>query len=276
MASTDIGLGPEPPALEHVHGERVAAVHHALAHTVGDDGGLEGFGELGDFLAGRLCTAADEDQRTVGLAEQLGGARGGVGVHRRVFRPGGRQRRDRGGAGPDIEGGFQPDRARAAAEHLAEGFGDFGGGLGRGVDTVGPFGQAAHDGELVGDLVKLAGAAADQGRGDLANQGEHRRIDGIGGGERGSGVEEAGAGNDGVGRRAAGGHGGAESHVGCALLVTGVDRADAILRAMQRVEQVVVLHAGQAEHGIDAVVGERGDGGLAGGHAFRRGHVRAP
>ena len=102
------------------------------------------------------------------------------------------------------------------------------------LDALGPFQQAAQGGELVGEFVQLAAAAADHHAGHLAGQAQHRRVDAPGGGECRGGVEHAGTRHDGVGGGAAGRAGIAESHVGGGLLVARVDQAERSWRRARR------------------------------------------
>ena len=121
----------------------------------------------------------------------------------------------------------------------------------------------------------MAVAAADRGLGDLPDQRQHRRIHAVGGEQRRAGIEQARPRHDRVGLRLAGRERGAERHVGGALLVPGVDRADAVGGLEQRVEQGVVVHARQRVDRVEAVGDERGDGRLRGGHAVH-GATRSP
>ncbi len=84
---------------------------------------------------------------------------------------------------------------------------------------------------------------------DLADQAEHRRVHAVGGEQRRAGVEQAGAGHHGIGLRLAGRERRAERHVGRALLVAGVDDRKPVGGALEGVEQVVVVHAGQRVDG---------------------------
>ena len=126
--------------------------------------------------------------------------------------------------------------------------------------------QPLDDAALVADLVQLAEPAADIGVGNLPDQAEHRRIHAIGGEQRRPGIEEPGSRHHGEGRRLAGGKRRAERHIGGALLVAGVHRAQPVLRPEQRLEQEIVLHARQGIDGVEAVADQRRD------HRFGRRH----
>ena len=99
---------------------------------------------------------------------------------------------------------------------------------------------------------------------DLARQGQHRRIDGVGGRQRRRRVEEAGAGHHDVGRGLAGGHGIAQRHVGAGLLVARMDGPEGVGAVVERVEERVVLDAGETEQGVDAVHFQHRQDGLGG------------
>ena len=158
-----------------------------------------------------------------------------------------------------------PTGRRRPGQQAAEGFVDQARRLGRRVDAVGPFGEAAHDRELVGQLVQQPDIAADHGLLDLAGERQHRRVHRIGGRQRRRGVEEAGPRHHDVGRRLAARHGVAQRHVGAGLLVPGMDRPDGVGAVVQRVEERIVLHAGQAEERVDAVHFQHRHDGLGGG-----------
>jgi len=88
---------------------------------------------------------------------------------------------------------------------------------------------------------------------DLAGEAEYGRVGGVGGCERGGGVEKAGAGHDNVDAGLAGGERVAEGPVGCGLPVAGMDGAQPAAGLVTGVLEVVVLYAGEAEDGVDAV-----------------------
>ena len=166
---------------------------------------------------------------------------------------------------PGVHRAFERHRTAPARQQAAEGFVDQAGRLGRRVDAVGPLGEAAHDRELVGQLVQQPDIAADHRLLDLAGQRQHRRVHRIGGRQRRRGVEEARARHHDVGRRLAARHGIAQRHVGAGLLVAGMDRPDGVGAVVQRVEERIVLHAGQAEDRVDAVHFQHRHDGLGGG-----------
>jgi len=137
--------------------------------------------------------------------------------------------------------------------HCAKGFRDETGHVRWRIDATGPLGEGAEDAELVGDFVEHAVAAADVVAVELAGEAEDRGIGGVGGGEGGGGVEESGAGDDYEDAGIARGEGVTEGHVGCALLVARVDDAHAVAGVVDGCVEVVVLYAGEAEDGVDAV-----------------------
>ena len=80
------------------------------------------------------------------------------------------------------------------------------------------------------------------------------------------GIEKARAGHDRVSLRLAGRQRRAERHIGGALFVARMHRAQPVGKLEQRLEQQIVLHAGKRIDGVEAVGDERGD------HRLRRGH----
>ena len=87
------------------------------------------------------------------------------------------------------------------------------------------FSRLRKRGELVGQFVQLAAAAADHHAGHLPGQAQHRRVNAPGGGECGGGVEHARTRHHGVGGGAPGRAGIAEGHVGRGLFMARVDQA---------------------------------------------------
>ena len=128
--------------------------------------------------------------------------------------------------------------------------------------------QPFDDAGLVADLVQMAEVSADIGVGDLPDQRQHRRIHGKGGEQRRRGIEQARPRHDGVSLRLAGRQRRAERHIGGALFVAGMHRAQPVGELEQRLEQQIVLHARQRIDGVEAVGDERGD------HRLRRRHRR--
>ena len=122
----------------------------------------------------------------------------------------------------------------------------------------------AHQAELVVDLVQMAVAAVDVGLRDLADQADHRGVHAIGGEQRGSGVQHAGAGHHGESLWHAGDQGRAQRHVGCGLLVTRMDHAQSVGCVVEGVEQRIVVQAGQGIDCVEAVAQEGFDGGFGG------------
>ncbi len=81
-ADDDIDLRPHRMAERQGDAERVAAVEHAAAAAITGDGGLQHRRQFGHFGRGILRTAAADDHRVLGGAEQLGGRYHGVLVDR--------------------------------------------------------------------------------------------------------------------------------------------------------------------------------------------------
>ena len=126
--------------------------------------------------------------------------------------------------------------------------------------------QPLDDAGLVADLVQLAEIAADIGIGNLPDQAEHRSVGGKGGEQRGAGIEQARPRHHREGLRLAGRQRRAERHIGGALFVAGVHGAQPVGELEQRLEQKIVLHAGQGVDRVEPVADQRGDDGLGRGH----------
>ena len=134
--------------------------------------------------------------------------------------------------------------------------------------------QPADDAGLVANLVEVAEALADIGIRNLPDQAQHRRVHRIGGQERCRGIEQSGAGHDGIGLRLAGRESRTERHIGGTLLMAGVDRAEPVGESEQCLEELIVLHPW---HGIDRVepVGDEScDDRIGSGHVG--GRLRRP
>ena len=121
------------------------------------------------------------------------------------------------------------------------------------IDPMDPFINAGQGAWLVADFVQQAIAAVNRGGVDLPGDRQHRLATAIGGRQGGGGVQNTGAGNDREGANPAGRDGVAEGHIGGALLMAGVEDADGVALVIDGVEEMVQLHAGQGEQGIDAV-----------------------
>ncbi len=175
-----------------------------------------------------LRAAAADDQRPLRRAEELcrlaDRAMVDLGCRNRQRR----LQRHRPGFAPDVDGAFEHRRSRPAAAHRTHRQRRRPRRLLRLADQRRMIDQPLDDAALVADLVQLAEAAADIGVGNLPDQAEHRRIHAIGGEQRRAGIEEPGSRHHGEGRRLAGGQRRAERHIGGALLVAGVDRAQPV------------------------------------------------
>ena len=86
---------------------------------------------------------------------------------------------------------------------------------------------------------------------DLAGQAEYGRICGVGSCQCRRGVEETGPGHDNIDAGLPGGERVAEGHVGCPLLMPRMDVAYLVAGIVNRVVEIVVLHAGQSEDRVD-------------------------
>ena len=102
--------------------------------------------------------------------------------------------RDLGALGPGVERAFQRHRPRPARGRCQIACETRGRRLLRAADALGPFGDVAHQAQLVVDLVQMAVAPVDVGLRDLADQADHRRVHAVGGEQRGAGIQQAGAG----------------------------------------------------------------------------------
>ena len=266
-----VGVLPQPMPYRHVDGEPMRARHDAAAATVGADRRLEHLGELDHFGAGVERAAAHHDNRPLGGAQDLGGRRDRLVVDR--FR---RQwqrlvgQRDLAALAPGIERAFQRHRPRPARGRLPDRLRDQGRRLLRTADALGPFGDVAHQAQLVVDLVQMAVALVDVGLRDLADQADHRCVHAVGGEQRGAGIQQAGAGHHGEGLRLAGGERRAQRHVGRRLLVARMDHAQPIGGVVESVEQRIVMQAGQGVDRVEAMAQEGFDRGFGGGQTRHR------
>jgi hypothetical protein len=225
--------------------------------------------------AGPLRAAAADDQGTLGGAQRHGRGGDGVFVDGGFLRRQRRLQRRRPGAAPYVDGAFEHRRAAPPRCHRRDRPGHQGGGVLRPPDARGKIDQTADDAGLVADFVQLTEAASDIGIRDLPDEAEHGRIHGIGGEQGGPGIEQAGPRHDGIGLRPRGGERGAQSHVGGALLMAGMDHLDAVGRAEQRIEQVIVVDARQGVERMDPVGGERSHRGLGRRHRLRHGAMHS-
>ena len=268
----NVGRRPQPCAGHLGLAEIVPVADQTAAGAMGYHGRLQHLGQHQQLRLGADRAAADEYHRRSGVAQQVGRRvdQFGIGAKRRVGFDR-RQQLDLRLACHHVHRHLQLDRPNAAASELLEGLGHGIGCQARMLDPGRPFGQAGDQIELVGDLVQQTEAAADIVGRNLAGERQHRRVAAIGGGERRRRVQQAGAGHHGVDADPAAGGGIAECHIAGTLLVAGMDHPDRVALVVQRVEQVVELHAGQAEDGVDAVAQDRFDQCLAAGHARHRG-----
>jgi hypothetical protein len=137
------------------------------------------------------------------------------------------------------------------------------------ADDLGVIDQPLDDAGLVADLVKLPEIAADIGIGNLADQAEHRNVGGECGEQRRAGIEQARSRHHREGLRLAGRQRRAERHIARALLVAGVDGVQTVGKLEQRLEQKIVLHAGERIDGVEAVADQGGNDGFSGSHRSR-------
>ena len=125
--------------------------------------------------------------------------------------------------GPGIEGAFQSHGALAAGGGVPDRLAHQGRRLLRAPDAFRPFGDVAHQAELVVDLVQMAVTLVDVGLRDLADQSDQRCIHAVGGEYRGSRIQEPGAGHHAKGLRLAGRKRRPQRHIGSRLFVPWMD-----------------------------------------------------
>ena len=272
-----IGALPQPRAGRLGHRERMAVVEDPSTRPMGNDRGLQRLRHRAQRIPRMQRTAADHDDWVLGRCHQLRRILDGPGVRDRRCRSRHRfdlldirlesehvhRRLDRDGAGH-----AGPELEECGAHPLRR--------LRRVLDAFGPLGEAAQDGELIGDFVQQPVALVDRVCGELSGDREHRCADPVGGGERRGGVQDAGPGNDDVGADLPGRLGVPEGHVGGGLLVAGVDHADPVAFVVQCVEQRVELDAGQPEHRVDAVRDERAHDSPGRGHPWHADLLEIP
>ena len=275
-ADTDdhVRVLPQAMADRQGDGEAMAAVDHARPAPVGDDGRLQQFGERGHLGAGVLRAAADDDQRLLGVPQNLRELLDGVRVDRRTQGPGHFGRRHGRAPRPDIHGAFEHDRALAAGQGVRQRGGRQWRRLVRRIDAGGEFRDVAGEPDLVGNLVQGAEATVDRVGRDLADQSQHGRVHAIGCEHGRAGVEEAGAGHDREGLRLASRQRGAQGHIGAALLVAGVQETQAVAVLPEGVEQRIIVDARQAVDGIEPVRDQGFDERVRGAMLFH-GDLRA-
>ena len=121
------------------------------------------------------------------------------------------------------------------------------------IDACSPFGQRAQCRQLVRQFVQLAATPADRLRGYLAGEAKHRRVAGISRAQGRRGIQHAGSRDHAIGAHSARGARVAKRHICGTLLVAGADQANPGAGAVDRIEEVIQLPAGQTEDGIHAV-----------------------
>ena len=157
--------------------ERMAAVHHAMAHAVGDHRRPQHLGQSRHLGAGVLGAAADYDQRALGLAQHLGRGldrvrRSGAGRERRPAIA-----RHHVAACPRRPAGIPAPTGRGRPETICRNASSASRGGARAAPDAGrPFGERAHDAELVGDVVQVAECRGRHARRHLAADRQHRRV----------------------------------------------------------------------------------------------------
>ncbi len=248
--------GPEP--------ERVALGKHAFPLDRGGDGGLEALGEGDEVGRGSSGAQAEVEERAARGGQELGGPCHVVGVG-----PGGRGRL----VGPGVEAGLVAEQVVVDGDLDEDGAGgrrpgEPAGAADGGVD-LGPvrrpelgLADGPDDGGLVHvvELERPAGVAA-----DAAPEDEQGDAVEVGLGDAGEGVGEAGARHDVHAAQAAGRPGDPVGHERCALLVGHQDGPHAV-RPAERVVELQVVGAGDAERERHALILQRADDDLGAAH----------
>ena len=101
----------------------------------------------------------------------------------------------------------------------------------------------------------------------LPDHGQHRRVDRVLGAQRRRGVLESRPRHHTIGLRPPRRQGGAERHIGAALLVAGMHRTRRA-GAVHRIEKFVILHPRQAEQRLDPIDDKPLDQHLGGGFGY--------
>ena len=211
---------------------------------------LQRLGQLPHRLGRVLGASAHHDQRTLGLPENPGGLLDLLGVDCGLGGSG----RFEGAVGrlaPHVDGHLHGHRTGDAGHQLVHCLLPHAGSVEAAADVVRVLGQLAQHVRRIGQVVQYAGAAAPPLRGEGPDQSQHPGVAPVGAGETGRGVEHPGAGHHAQGGRTARDLGRSQGHVGRALLVAGHD-GPYVAGVDEGVEEVVVLHSGQAEQGVEA------------------------
>ena len=170
-----------------------------------------------------------------------------------------------------IPGAFECNGTRTARGHLLECASDEPRHLRRMIDALRPFGETAQRRELIREFMQNAMALADFMRRDFTRDTQHRRVAGVGRAQRARSVEHAWSGHAGVHAHLARGFRVAIGHVRGTLLVAAADVRNCVAAFMQRIEQLVDMHAGNAKDLPHAVANESFDNSLAGAANFLHG-----
>ena len=218
-----------------------------------------------------LRSAARDDQHALGFAENFcRGAHSFDIDFRCVARSRRHDCRHRTTLAPNVDRAFDGCRPGTIVTHRLNGFCNFDGCLARIPNEKRVIHEAGHDSGLIADLVQVTVTLPDCRRRNLSDDCEHRRVHSIRGQQSRAGIEQARSGNDGVSLRLAGRQCCAERHVSGALLVAGVDHAQAFGGALEGIEQMIVVDAGQCVDGIEPVRDQSRHRSLGGRHFGRR------
>ena len=249
-----IGFFPQLMPKRQRDAEGIAAVEHTASTPIGQHRSLQHVRQLRHFGRCILGAAAGDDENALGFAQELSrGAHGVVIDARRTRRRGQRDRSDLAAFAPNVDRAFERGGTGAALMHRRNRLGDFARCFRWTIDARRMIDQPRNDAGLIADLVQVAQALADRLGRDLADQRQHRRVHAVGGQQRGTGVQQAGARDHGIGLRLAGRERGAQCHIGRALLVAGMDDGKLVAGALEGVEQVVIVDAGQCINGLETM-----------------------
>jgi hypothetical protein len=199
---------------------------HALAPPVGDDRRLQHLGKCHHCGTRVLRAAAHDDERALAGAEQARRR-----FHRRLVDGGHvecrghRRKRDRSLLRPGVLCALDDDRSWSARLCRAQRLDDQPRRLVRRIDSCRALGEMTRQARLVVHLVQLSQAAVDAALEDLADQRQHRRVHGLRRQQRGSRIQQSGAGDDRAYLGSAGDERRSQCHVSRPLFVARVHHA---------------------------------------------------
>ena len=275
-----IGLGDHLPARRYAQAgpgvERRVRRQQALAGDAGEQRRGQALAQRGKRIAGRQRAAAGDEHWSPGRSQALRRRPQCLGARHTTTRAA------RHGSAPvmghrrgkHVERDRDMHRARTLAVEHRVGPGDQFGQLFRAQGQGGEGSDRRGHGTLVLGLVQAAPALAQAGAVvDAGNHQQRHRV-GVGLADGGGDVGHARPGDDEAHSRLAADPRITVGHEAGALLVAGQHVADAAAR--KSAVQLQGMHAGDAENGIHAVVGQQADQGLAGGEGLLWLHGQYP